>query len=103
MEIINVYGLEDFISLIFQYSPKQFIDSVLLLLSHFSCVQLFTTPWTAAYQAPPSMGFSRQEYWSRVPLPSPRFSAIQNSNDLFCRSGTASPQIHVELQGILKH
>ena len=29
------------------------------------------TPWTAAFQAPPSMGFSRQEYWSRVPLPSP--------------------------------
>ena len=29
------------------------------------------TPWTAAHQAPPSMGFSRQEYWSRVPLPSP--------------------------------
>ena len=29
------------------------------------------TPWTAAYQAPPSMGFSRQKYWSRVPLPSP--------------------------------
>ena len=28
-------------------------------------------PWTAAYQAPPSMGFSRQEYWSGVPLPSP--------------------------------
>ena len=76
MEIINVYGLEDFISLIFQYSPKQFIDSVLLLLSHFSCVQLFTTPWTAAYQAPPSVGFSRQEYWNGVPLPSPRFSAI---------------------------
>ena len=36
-----------------------------------SCVQLFATPWTAAYQAPPSMGFSRQEYWSGVPLPSP--------------------------------
>ena len=32
---------------------------------------LFTIPWTAAYQAPPSMGFSRQEYWSGVPLPSP--------------------------------
>ena len=31
----------------------------------------FTTPWTAAYQAPPFMGFSRQEYWSGVPLPSP--------------------------------
>ena len=38
------------------------------LLSH---VWLLATPWTAAYQAPPSMGFSRQEYWSGVPLPSP--------------------------------
>ena len=37
-------------------------------LSH---VQLLATPWTAAHQAPPSMGFSRQEYWSRVPLLSP--------------------------------
>ena len=37
-------------------------------LSH---VWLFATPWTAAYQAPPSMGFFRQEYWSGVPLPSP--------------------------------
>ena len=37
-------------------------------LSH---VRLFATPWTAAYQAPPSTGFSRQEYWSGVPLPSP--------------------------------
>ena len=35
-----------------------------------SPVRLFVTPWTAAYQAPPSMGFSRQEYWSGVPLPS---------------------------------
>ena len=37
------------------------------LLSH---IQLLATPWTTAYQAPPSMGFSRQEYWSGVPLPS---------------------------------
>ena len=36
-----------------------------------SCVRLFVTPWTTAYQAPPSMGFSRQEYRSGVPLPSP--------------------------------
>ena len=36
-----------------------------------SRVQLLVTPWTTAYQASPSMGFSRQEYWSRVPLPSP--------------------------------
>ena len=38
-------------------------------LSH---VRLLATPWTAVYQAPPSMGFSRQEYWSGVPLPSPQ-------------------------------
>ena len=36
-----------------------------------SRVQLFVTPWTVAYQAPPSMGFSRQEYWSGLPFPSP--------------------------------
>ena len=36
-----------------------------------SCVRLLVTPWTAAYQAPLSMGFSRQEYWSGLPLPSP--------------------------------
>ena len=34
------------------------------------------TPWTAAYQAPPSTGFSRQEYWSGVPLPSPIIASI---------------------------
>ena len=37
-----------------------------------SRVRLLATPWTAAYEAPPSMGFSRQEYWSGVPLPSPK-------------------------------
>ena len=42
-----------------------------------SRVQLLATPWTAAYQAPPSMGFSRQEYWSGVPLPSLRFGAAK--------------------------
>ena len=49
---------------------------LLLLLSCFSRVWLLATPWTAAYQAPPSMGFSRQEYWSGVPLPSPRYIDI---------------------------
>ena len=37
-----------------------------------SRVQLLATPWTAAHQAPPSIGFSRQEYWSGMPLPSPK-------------------------------
>ena len=40
-------------------------------MKSLSRVRLLATPWTAAYQAPPSMGFSRQEYWSGVPLPSP--------------------------------
>ena len=40
-------------------------------LKSLSRVWLFATPWTADYQAPPSMGFSRQEYWSGVPVPSP--------------------------------
>ena len=37
-----------------------------------SCVRLFVTPWTVAYQAPPSMGFSRQEDWSGLPFLSPQ-------------------------------
>ena len=44
---------------------------LLLLLSHFSRVRLCVTPYTAAHQAPPSLGFSRQEYWSGLPFPSP--------------------------------
>ena len=41
-------------------------------MKSLSCVQLLATPWTAAHQVPRSMGFSRQECWSGVPLPSPR-------------------------------
>ena len=44
---------------------------MLLLLSRFSSVWLCATQWTAAHQAPPSLGFSRQEHWSGLPLPSP--------------------------------
>ena len=42
-----------------------------------SCVWPSATPWTTAHQAPPSMGFSRQEYWSGVPLPSPPYGAVE--------------------------
>ena len=45
-------------------------------LSH---IRLLVTPWTAAHQAPPSMGFSRQEYWNGLPLPSPSVF-LENSN-----------------------
>ena len=45
---------------------------LLLLLSRFSRVRLCATPETAAHQAPPSLGFSRQEHWSGLPFPSPK-------------------------------
>ena len=57
---------------------------LLLLLSYFGCVRLCVTPQRAAHQAPPSLGFSRQEHWSGLPFPSPmhacmlsRFSCVQ--------------------------
>ena len=53
-----------------ELSPTtSFREGVLKSLSH---VRLFGTPWIVAYQAPLSMGFSRQEYWSGLPFPSPR-------------------------------
>ena len=50
------------------------------VLSHFSCVQLFATPRTVACQIFLSMGFSRQEYWSELPFPSPGDISDQESN-----------------------
>ena len=50
------------------------VDTLVVIkvkLKSLSPVQLFATPWTVAYQASPSMGFSRQEYWSGLPFPSP--------------------------------
>ena len=44
---------------------------MLMKVKSLSCVQLFATPWTVARQAPPTMGFSRQEYWSGLSFPSP--------------------------------
>ena len=53
-------------------SPRKPITLLLLLLlSHFSCVRLCATPQMSAHQAPPSLGFSRQEQWSGLPFPSP--------------------------------
>ena len=49
---------------------------LLLLLSRFSRVQLCATPWMAAHQVPPSLGFSRQEYWSGLPFPSPMHACM---------------------------
>ena len=61
-----------------------------------SRVQLLATPWTAAYQAPPSMGFSRQEYWSRVPLPSRESYYYQKNYN------KSQPEKMISFSGILK-
>ena len=50
---------------------KEMFLTLLLLLSCFGRVRLFATPWTAAHQAPLSLGFSGQEHWSGLPFPSP--------------------------------
>ena len=69
-----------------------------------SRVRLLATPCTAAYQAPPSMGFSRQEYWSGVPLPSPNIAeesqlilGTGNFLDLLLVSGTLVVTINVRV------
>ena len=54
-----------------QQNTTQPLLLLLLLLSRFSRVRLCVTLWTAAHQAPPSLGFSRQEHWSGLPFPSP--------------------------------
>ena len=66
-------------------------------LSH---AQFFATPWTAAYQAPPPMEFSRQEYWSGVPLPSPKtpLGSIKGRRDswVWGQLGSESGRIMVQ-------
>ena len=54
-----------------QIHNDQNVSMLLLLLSRFSPVRLSVTPQTADHQAPPSLGFSRQEHWSGLPFPSP--------------------------------
>ena len=71
--------------------PSLLCTKSLLLLSHFSRVRLCATPYMAAHQAPPSLGFSRQEHWSGLPFPSPMHeskkwkwsrSVMSNSNKM---------------------
>ena len=68
------------------------------ILNHFSHVQLCATPWTAACQATLSMGFSRQEYWSGLPVPTPanqnQFSSV---SQLFAIPWTAARQASLSM------
>ena len=70
--VIRVYFFT-FLSIMVHQSILNLVPllTVLLLLSRFSHVRLCATPWTAAHQAPPALGFSRQEHWSGLPFPSP--------------------------------
>ena len=70
----------EWVAISFSNAGKQKVKSL-------SRVRLFATPWTAAHQAPPSMGFSRQEYWSGVPLPSP----LLHTNTNFLKKATFIP------------
>ena len=63
-----------------------------------SRVRLSATPWTAAYQAPPSMGFSRQEYWSGVPSPSPHDLKIHFSS----KSNNLTAILVLEFTSVIK-
>ena len=76
---------------------------LLLLLSHFSRVRLCVTPWTAASQASPSMGFSRQQYWSGVPLPSPPPAFSLSQNQSLFKWVSSSHQVAKILEFQLQH
>ena len=73
---------EEYITIINIYAPN-----IKVKVKSLSRVRLFATPWTVAYQAPLSMGFSRQGYWSGLPFPSPGIFPTQGSNSgvLHCR------------------
>ena len=77
-------------------------DYVKLKVKLLSCVQLFVTPWTVAYQAPPSMKFSRKEYWSGFPFPSPGYlpnpgiesRSLALQADILLSEPPGKPKIH---------
>ena len=75
---INLVNCHEKYSMLYSFGESQVKTTIditmhllLLLLSHISRVRLCATPEMAAHQAPPSLGFSRQEHWSGLPVPSP--------------------------------
>ena len=78
-----------------EMSPWSLITDVsmllLLLLSHFSCVRLCVTPQTAAHQAPPCLGSSRQEHWSGFPFPSPMHESEKSKSSHSVVSSSSRP------------
>ena len=78
---------------------KKFCHLWLAKVKSLSCVRLFATPWTVAYQAPPSTGFSRQEYWSGLPA---RILVIpsENSKKIGCTCFVKTCHIHRQKENI---
>ena len=79
---------------------KAMTNLLLLLLSRFSCVRLCVIPWTAAHQAPPSLGFSRQEQWSGLPFPSPMH---ESESEVAQSCPTLSDPMDCSLPGFSAH
>ena len=75
---------------------------VKMKVKSLSRVQLLVTPWTAAYQAPPSMGFSRQEHWNGLPFPSPMHES-ENESEVTQSCLTLSDPMDCSLPGSSVH
>ena len=92
---LQIEGLEIQIKLLAGHTPSEGLRRNLFLPApsfyvrerthHFSCVQLFETPWTIAHQVPLSSKFSRQEHWSGLPCPPPGIFLTLRLNSCFLR------------------
>ena len=78
------------------------VPLLLLLLSRFSRVRLCATPETAAHEAPPSLGFSRQEHWSGLPFPSPMHES-ESESEVAQSCQTLSDPMDCSLPGSSAH
>ena len=81
---------------------NKYMEMLLLLLSRFSRVRLCATPQTAAHQAPLSLGFSRQEHWSGLPLPSP-WMKLKSESEVAQSCPTLSDPMDCSLPGSSVH
>ena len=81
---------------------RQEYPLAVLLLSRFSRVRLCATPWTAAYQAPPSLEFSRQEHWSGLPFPL-QCMKVKSESELAQSCPTLSNPMNCSLPGSSIH
>ena len=79
-----------------------YINNIYAMLNHFSRVQLCATPQMAAHQAPPSLGFSRQEHWSGLPFPSPMHES-ENESEVTQSCPTLSDPMDCSLPGSSVH